>query len=137
MNYFNLLAQTDTKPLTVYFKEHGANQEIEGQSLLYWAVYHNNVKAVQLLTACGAHLNHVDHLGRTALLIACFFGFIEIADYLLKLGADPAGCKDRAQNGWDGHVQNEILSLLKKYEKKLKRSCKSCAPIFIIDYSSP
>lgn len=60
----------------------------------------------------------MDRLGRTPLIIACYFGFIDIAAFLMKNDADMNGCLDRATQGWDNYVQTEIIDLLKQWEKK-------------------
>jgi ankyrin repeat protein len=50
---------------------------------------------VAYLLEAGAHIDDRDDRGRTALMIAAEGGHAEIADLLLKRGADPA-LKDKA-----------------------------------------
>jgi ankyrin repeat protein len=46
----------------------------EGGSVLHYAVYRNDLKAINLLLNLGASLGKLDSLGRTPLIIACRFG---------------------------------------------------------------
>lgn len=53
----------------------------------------------------------------TPLEITSYFGFLEIAELLLKHDAKiTTACIERASNGWDGNVQTSILKLFDKYE---------------------
>jgi ankyrin repeat protein len=118
MNYSDLLHRKDSEGLTKFLKTHDVNEEFHSQSLLYWAVHSNNFEFIKQLVHQGADLNQCDRLGRTPLLIACYFGFIDIASYLLENGAKSDGCLERAKQGWDDHIQTEIIELLKQWEKK-------------------
>ncbi len=53
------------------------------------------IEVVAYLLEAGAHIDDRDDRGRTALMIAAEGGHAEIADLLLKRGADPA-LKDKA-----------------------------------------
>lgn len=80
---------------------------------LFQAVYMNDLDIVKkLLDGQTVNVNEKDQLGRTPLQIACYFGFYEVCKVLLENGADIDGCLDRAENGWDGYRQNEIIELL-------------------------
>lgn len=116
MDYFKLLQNNDIESLIKYLKNHDANEEIQGQSLLYWAVYMGNVEFSNILIEKGANVNQKDGLGRTPLSITSFFGFLEIAKLLLKNGAIiDASCMDRAYFGWGRNVQSDVLDLFQKY----------------------
>jgi ankyrin repeat protein len=118
LDYINLLHRNDTEGLDEYLRKHNVNEEYKGQSPLYWAVNMNNLQFTKLLVHQGADVNQRDCLGRTPLLIACFFGYVQIASFLLENGADMAGCLERAKHGWVNHLQTEIIKLLKQWEKK-------------------
>ncbi|SMQ80644.1 Ankyrin repeat-containing protein [Bacillus sp. OV166] len=118
MDYFNLLYRKDNAGLDKFLKKHDVNEQFQGQSLLYWAVHNNNFQITKLLVNRGANVNQCDRLGRTPLLIACYFGFVEIAAFLLDNGAEIDGCLERAKQGWDNHIQTEIIELLKQWGKK-------------------
>lgn len=118
MDYFDLLRREDIDGLNEFLKTHNLNEELQGQSLLYWAVHSNNLVFTKHLVHQGAIVNKTDRLGKTPLLIACYFGFVDIASFLLNTGAVIDGCLERAMRGWDGHTQTEIIELLKKFEKK-------------------
>jgi ankyrin repeat protein len=74
----------------------------------------NNIQFTKQLNHRGANVNQRDCLGRTPLLIACYFGYVEIASFLMENGADMTGCLERAEVGWDNHKQIEIIELLKQ-----------------------
>ncbi|MEH7302646.1 ankyrin repeat domain-containing protein [Neobacillus drentensis] len=118
MDYINLLQKSDVVGLGEYLRNHDVNKEYKGQSLLYWAIHNNNLEFTKLLVHQGADVNQCDRLGRTPMLIACYFGFVHIASFLLEYGADRAGCLERAKHGWDGHIQTEIIDLLNRWEKR-------------------
>ena len=120
MDYLDLLDSNDAEGLVGYLRKHDVNGEHKGQSLLYWAVQNNNFEFTKLLVHHGADVNHCDRLGRTPLQIACYFGFVQIAIFLLENGADMAGCIVRAKHGWDGHIQTEIIELLKHWENNVE-----------------
>lgn len=118
MEYIDLLHKDDTEGLNEYLEKHIVNGKYKGQSLLYWAVHMNNIQFTKQLIHRGANVNHRDCLGRTPLLIACYFGYFEIASFLMENGADMTGCLERAEVGWDNHKQKEIIELLKQRENK-------------------
>ena len=114
MDYFKLLRMEDVTGLDEYLKTHDVNEEINEQSLLYWAVHENNFAFTQRLIHHGVDIDKKDILGRTALHIACYFGFYDIAELLLQHDAvADATCFERASNGWDAHYQSEIIELLR------------------------
>ncbi|WP_191126188.1 ankyrin repeat domain-containing protein [Cerasibacillus terrae] len=116
MEYLKLLQTGNIANLDHYLKTHDVNEEINTQSLLYWAVYENNLTFMQRLIHHGVDINKKDKLGRTALHIAYYFGFYDIAKFLLQYGAvADTACFERASSGWDGHYQSEIIELLREY----------------------
>lgn len=120
MDYLNLLHSEDTVGLDEYLIKHDVNEEHKGQSLLHWAVHNNNFKFTKQLVYHGADINQRDRLGRTPLVVACYFGFVLIASFLLENGADMAGCIERAEHGWDDQKQTEIIELLRGWEKNVE-----------------
>lgn len=117
MDYLIVLQNNDKEALEKYLNNHDANEEIQGQSLLYWAVYLGNVEFTKILIERGADVNGKDKLGRTPLEITSYFGFLEIAELLLKHDAKiTTACIERASNGWDGNVQTSILKLFEEHE---------------------
>lgn len=116
MDYLKLLRAENVSGLDEYLETHDVNEEINEQSLLYWAVYENNFAFTQRLIQHGVNINKKDKLGRTALHIACYFGFYDIAELLLQHHAIADDtCFERASKGWDGHYQSEVIDLLREY----------------------
>lgn len=116
MSFFNILKDNDISKLDTYLIEHGVNEEIQGQSLLYWAVFHNRFTFVKKLIEQGASINQKDALGRTPLSVSTFFNFTDITRLLLDShSVIDATSIDRALFGWNSHVQLESINLLKEY----------------------
>jgi hypothetical protein len=116
MNYIELLQANDVTGLKKYLETHAVNEEVRGQSLLYWAVFMNNPKFCRLLIERGADVNQKDRNGRSSLSTACYFDFTIISRLLLENDAQiDASCLDRAFKGWDNYLQVETLKLLKEY----------------------
>ena len=68
----------------------GANVNAEGlDTPLYIAATEGNFEIVKLLVDNGANVNYSNKFGTTPYKIATFFDQNEIADYLLKHGANP------------------------------------------------
>ena len=86
---------------------------------LFQAVYMNDLDTVKkLLDEQNVAVNETDQLGRTLLQIACYFGFYEVCSKLLEKGAKiDEDCFRRAENGWDGFRQSEIIELLHERQK--------------------
>lgn len=113
MDYMQLLRTNDVKEFEKYLETHAVNEEIQGQSLLYWAVFMNNQKFCKLLIERGTDVNQKDSLGRTPLSTACYFDFTVISRLLLENGARiDASCMDRAYRGWENNIQVDTLKLL-------------------------
>ena len=118
MDYFSLLHNNDEKNLNNYIEKQGVNSEVQGYSLLYWAVFKNNIIFTRQLIEQGAEINKKDDLNRSVLSVACYYGFYEILKLLIESGAEiDDACFKRAQRGWDGHQQFEIIELLSKVKK--------------------
>lgn len=78
----------------------------------------NNITFSRLLIKEGINVNKKDKLGRSPLTISCYFGFYDLAKLLLENSAVVNDtCFKKAQKGWDGHSQIEILELLREHEK--------------------
>jgi hypothetical protein len=116
MDYTDLLQTNNISGLETYLRDHDVNKEVLGQSPLYWAVFQNNVDFCKILIVHGAHVNHQDRFGRTALSAACYFEFTAIAKLLLEHQATiDTQCMRRAYYGWDGHIQVEVLHVLAEH----------------------
>ncbi|WP_326480885.1 cyclic-phosphate processing receiver domain-containing protein [Virgibacillus halodenitrificans] len=116
MNYIEILHTNDLQKLKEYLQTHDVNEEVQGGSLLYWAVYMNNTEFAELLINKGADINKIDIHGRTPLSTSCFFNFEDITSLLLENAAIiDVTCVERGYSGWNGQVQNETLNLLRKY----------------------
>jgi len=116
MNFFNIIINNDINGLESYLKRHKANEEIQGQSLLYWAVFHNRLAFVKKLIKHGADINWEDSLGRTSLSVSAFFNFTDITRLLLENHSRIDGISiDRALFGWNSHVQLDSINLLREY----------------------
>jgi ankyrin repeat protein len=59
-----------------------------GRTLLYTAVFNNNIKTVNLLLSHGANVNVKDKHQRTPLYWATYYGCIKIMKLLIDKGAD-------------------------------------------------
>jgi len=81
---------------------------------LFQAVYMNDLDTVKkLLDEQNVDVNETDQLGRAPLQIASYFGFYEVCKKLIEKGAKiDEDCFGRAENGWDGFRQSEIIELL-------------------------
>ena len=112
MDYFKMLFGTDMRELEIYVKTHDINEEINNQTLLYWAAYDNNLSFVDYLLKQGVDVNKKDQHNRTPLMVACYYGFYDIARLLLSHKAHTEGCMEWATNGWDGNIQTKIIELL-------------------------
>lgn len=120
-----MLQSRDLNGLNNYLEEHDVDEELYGQCLLYWAVFHNSFMFSECLITRGANINRKDKMGRTPLLCASYFGFVKIVKYLIDCGAD-ATIRDntdksplqRAEDGWNGHKHSEILELLMRKSEK-------------------
>ncbi len=111
------LKDNDISALVQFVKTHDVNEEVQEQSLLYWAVFYNSIDFSKKLIEMGADVNHKDPLGRSPLSISCFFGFIDLTRLLLENGAViDITCVERANYGWDGNIQTDILKVLHDYE---------------------
>jgi ankyrin repeat protein len=62
----------------------------DGATALHWAVYRDNVEAVDLLVRAGAK-SVANRTGMTPLAMAALYGNLQIVDRLLKGGADAKG----------------------------------------------
>src|SRR5690625_741578 len=106
MGFLSIIKNNKIDELEIYLRTHDANEETQGQSLLYWAVYMNNKEFAELLINKGANTNQKDTHGRTPLTASCFFNFVDITKILLKNKAIiTASCMERAYSGWNGSVQ--------------------------------
>lgn len=82
MDYFKLLIpKNNFDELENYLKSHDVNEELNGQTLLYWAVYHNSLQIVQYLVLRDADINKKDSLGRTAILLAVILAFMILLSF--------------------------------------------------------
>eukprot|EP00050_Salpingoeca_kvevrii_P018569 m.75851 g.75851 ORF g.75851 m.75851 type:complete len:337 (-) comp8097_c0_seq3:1955-2965(-) len=62
------------------------------RSLLFLAVFHNNIDAFDLLMAKGADIHRPNEFGLTPLEVACWRGRLSMLKQLLAAGADPDSC---------------------------------------------
>jgi hypothetical protein len=112
----NLLKDSNITSLDKYVELNGANKEVQGQSLLYWAAFHNNLEFCNKLIEMGANINDKDSHGRSALSISCYLGHIQITKQLLRSGAIiDFECMETAYYGRDGNIQTNILDLLREW----------------------
>ena len=111
-----IIDSNDMDQLDQFVTKYGVDCEINGGTILFWTVYLNNLSAVKRLLELGADPNLLDSNGRSCLSIASYFGFVDIFKHLIRYGATiDSSCIERAYHGWDGHVQEEILKVLKRY----------------------
>ncbi len=68
----------------------------DGATPLHWAVYRDDVAAVDRLIAMRANVRAANREGVTPLALACLYGNLPIVERLLKAGAD---AKERGPNG--------------------------------------
>lgn len=119
MDYMEILRANNREELLIYLENHDVNEEVQGQTLLYWAAFMNNLGFCKTLIKQGANVNYKDSLGRSPLSTAIYYGFLEVSKFLLENNAiiDTA-CEDRAYNGWDGNIQKDVINLLREYGQK-------------------
>lgn len=114
--YRMIMHSKDFDKLDRFVRDYGANCEINGASLLFWAVYSNKSMVVNRLLELGADPNCRNEFGASCLSLACFYGFVDVLKTLIDHGANiDFGCVNRAYYGWDGHIQVEILKVLREY----------------------
>jgi hypothetical protein len=117
MGFLSIIKNNNIDELEIYLRTHDANEETQGQSLLYWAVFHRRLNFVKKLIEQGADINHKDKLGRTPLSTAFFYNFTDIAKLLLDNHSKVESTTiDRALFGWNNHVQIESINLLQEYQ---------------------
>ncbi|MBS4220074.1 ankyrin repeat domain-containing protein [Bacillus sp. FJAT-49711] len=115
--YFELLRENNHSEIERYFIGNDVNDEIAGGTPLMWAVRQNNIEFVKRLIELGADPNKVDDVGRSPLEIACYYGFLEVAEVLLQKGAKvDFNCFRRAECSWYGSSQRELIELLKRWD---------------------
>lgn len=87
---------------------------------LFKAVYINDLDTVKkLIDERNINVNEKDRLGRSYLQIACYFGFYAVCKALLERGAEiDEDCFRRAENGWDGFRQSDIIDLLLEWHNR-------------------
>lgn len=116
MSLFNIIKNNNINELEQYLRNHDTNEEIQGQSLLYWTAHQGNVEFAKLLIEKGANVNQKDEHERSILSVAAFFGHTDIARLLLQHNAIiDSTAMDRAYKGWDGYIQTDILALFSEY----------------------
>ncbi|MEK4801051.1 ankyrin repeat domain-containing protein [Oceanobacillus sp. FSL K6-0118] len=116
IDYLRLLKENDVSGLEEFLKTHDVNEEVQGQSLLYLAVFYNRYDIVKRLIEHGADVDHKDTCGRTPLSSSLFFNYIGISKLLLDSGSRiESTSMDRAIFGWNNRVQIESINLLKQF----------------------
>lgn len=118
MEYIKILDSPDLIKLDEYLSKHEVNEKVNGESLIYWAVFHNNLPFIKRLLEIGADPDQRDSLDRSLLENASYFGFYDVCKTLLESGAKiDDNCFRRAENSWDGFSQSEIIELLHEWQK--------------------
>ena len=122
--------------VATYLVEHGANihlQDKEGNTCLYYAAEGGHVEVVSKLMVVGAkekqdYVNTRSNFGSTPLMITCYTGHMNVANYLVEHGAiihlqDKNGetCLHYASKGGHVEVVNKLLALGAKEKKNYKR----------------
>ncbi|AIF42144.1 ankyrin repeat domain-containing protein [Virgibacillus sp. SK37] len=117
--FMEILESNNTSKLAEYVKNHNVDHEINGNSLLYWAVYMNQIQIVKELLKLGADQNKKDLYGRSPLEIGSYYGFYEVCKVLLENGVMvDENSLNRARRGWGGNRQSEILKLLEEWQNR-------------------
>ncbi|MCF2649693.1 ankyrin repeat domain-containing protein [Niallia circulans] len=112
MDYIKILNSNDLLMLDEYLNNHNVNEIVNCESLIYWAVFNNKLPFVKKLLELGVDPNQRDKLDRSLLENSSYFGFYELCKALLEKGAKiDEDCFRRAENGWDGFRQSEIIEL--------------------------
>ncbi|WP_339216991.1 ankyrin repeat domain-containing protein [Ornithinibacillus sp. FSL M8-0202] len=124
-NLMNLLESNNVDELVSYIDEHDVNQEINGASLLYWAVFLNQAQIVKKLLELGADPNKKDLHGRSPLEVGAYCGFYNVCKLLLVFGAKTEGALQRAEEGWNENYQEEIVKLIQDWKNKEINSTRS------------
>lgn len=119
MAFMSILDSNNISELIKYVKFHGVNQEINGASLLYWAVFVDQEQIVNKLLALGAEPNQKSSNGTRPLEVGAYFGFYECCKLLLVNGAEvDESVLQRAKEGWAGNQQDEIAKLLYEWQHR-------------------
>ncbi|CDO04284.1 ankyrin repeat protein [Oceanobacillus picturae] len=113
-----ILWSNDTRKPIEYVKKHDVNQDINGASLLYWAVFLNKVLMVKKLLELGEDPSKQDLNGRSPLEIAAYYNYFVTCRELLKYGAKISeNAVRRAVVGWNEKSQKGIVKLFQEWEK--------------------
>lgn len=117
--FMKILDSNDINRLDEYVKYYGINHMVNGASVLFWAVYGNKLLFVIKLLELGADPNLKDSNGRSTLEVGAHYGFYEVCKGLLEKGAkiDKAVWR-RANEGWGGNAQKEIIEMLREWQKR-------------------
>ncbi|MEC5424305.1 ankyrin repeat domain-containing protein [Virgibacillus sp. C22-A2] len=119
LDFIKILESNELNQIDLNINKYNVNNKVHGASLLYWNVYLNNISIVKKLLELGANPNQKDSYGRIPLEIGAYFGFYQVCKILLESGADiDENCVQRAEHGWDGNKQVEILKLFEEWQSK-------------------
>ncbi|GIO25186.1 hypothetical protein J11TS1_37670 [Oceanobacillus sp. J11TS1] len=55
MDFLSIIKNNNVDELEIYLRTHDANEETQGQSLLYWAVFHRRLNFVKKLIEQGGY----------------------------------------------------------------------------------
>ena len=119
---FDFARNNDAESLKIML-ENGLNPNLsnhKGDTLLMLASYHNAISCVRVLLDFSAEVDRANDRGHTPLAGVCFKGFLEVADLLLKAGANPNGAGGALTpiNTAIMFRRKEILALLLSYNSK-------------------
>ncbi|MBD7937613.1 ankyrin repeat domain-containing protein [Cytobacillus sp. Sa5YUA1] len=121
LDYIKILNSNNFKKLDEYLNNHEVNEKVNGESLIYWAVFNNKLPFVKRLLELGADPNQLDTLGRSLLEIASYFGYFEVCKAVLEKGANVnENCLQRSRYSWNSQSQNEIIELLNEWNGNKK-----------------
>lgn len=114
-NFLNLVLNLINKGADVNYKG------FQGHTVLMGAVYPAKEDIVKVLIENGANVNDSDIFGSTVLMEAVLGGNLRVIKLLLDNGADLKAKDNMGQDVFKyagyGDEREEILSLLRKYEK--------------------
>ncbi len=117
---FKAAEKNDIKGLNAVLSKYNFinGQNIDGDTMLMYAIQHNSLDVARLLLAKGAYVNATNQRQRTALHYAAILGELDFVKLLLSMGADYTLKDDSNMSALDyAHTtgQEKVEQMIQKY----------------------